>query len=49
MLMRLQTELTYELTTNKKDYIDEKLAVIRLSSKVSLEFYGRIRRIKMHK
>jgi hypothetical protein len=42
-------ELTYELTANEKDYAYEKLAVIRLSSKVSLELYGRIRGTKFYK
>jgi hypothetical protein len=42
-------ELTYELTANEKDYVYEKLLVIRLSSKVSLELCGRIRGTKIYK
>jgi hypothetical protein len=42
-------ELTYELTANETDYVYEKLPVIRLSSKVSLELYGRIRGTKIYK
>jgi hypothetical protein len=41
--------LSYQLTTNKKDYVYEKFLVIRLSSKVLLELYGRIRRTKIYK
>jgi hypothetical protein len=42
-------ELTYELTANEKDYVYEKVPVIRLSSKLSLELYGRIRGTKIYK
>jgi hypothetical protein len=42
-------ELTYELTANEKDYVYEKLPAIRLSSKVSLELYGRITGTNIYK
>jgi hypothetical protein len=42
-------ELTYELTANEKDYVYEKLPVIRLGIHVSLELYGRIRGTKIYK
>jgi hypothetical protein len=42
-------EITYELTANEKDYVYEKLPVIRLSSKILFELYGRIRGTKIYK
>jgi hypothetical protein len=35
--MSLQTELTYRLTANEKDYGYERMPVIWLNKKVSLE------------